>query len=74
MSCGTQAPCAAMLAKSFRWSERWRAQFRWEMYDAFNTPRFQLPATAWGGGNFGIVSATEPDSRRIMQLGLKLYF
>jgi len=63
-----------MLAKSFRWAERWRVQFRWELLDAFNTPQFNLPATAFGGGNFGISSATDPASRRIMQLSLKLYW
>jgi hypothetical protein len=63
-----------MLAKNFQFLERYRLQFRWEMLDAFNTPRFNMPATSFGGGNFGISTSTEPDSRRIMQLSLKLYW
>jgi hypothetical protein len=44
------------------------------MLDAFNTPQFLIPATVVGAGNFGISTATDPFSRRIMQLGLKLYW
>lgn len=60
----------AMLAKSFRIKERIRAQLRWELFDATNTPRFLLPEQNLGAGNFGII--TTATGRRIMQFGLKL--
>jgi len=60
----------SVLAKSFVWRERWRAQFRWEMFDTFNTPYFGLPGDTLRGGNFGII--TSASRRRIMQLGLRL--
>ncbi len=63
-----------MLAKNFRWGENWRAQFRWEAFDFTNTPAFQIPNTSFGSGNFGVVTSTLPNSRRIMQLGLRITF
>ena len=62
----------SMMAKSFQFNERWRAQFRWEVFDTFNTPAFGLPAQNFGGGNFGVI--TSASGRRIMQFGLKLYW
>jgi hypothetical protein len=62
----------AMVAKNFRIGERWRAQLRWEMFNTFNTPQFDLPGQNVGGGDFGIVTAAA--GRRIMQFGLKLYW
>jgi hypothetical protein len=61
-----------MLGKNFRFGERWRVQFRWEMFNSFNTPVFGLPATALGGSSFGII--TSASSKRIMQGGLKIYW
>lgn len=63
-----------MLAKNFTWGERWRAQFRWEAYDFTNTPAFNIPNTSFGSGNFGRVTNTLPNSRRIMQFGLRVTF
>jgi hypothetical protein len=65
---------SSMLGKNFRVAERWRLQFRWETLDTFNTPAFKNPATTLGSGNFGVVTTTTTDSRRIMQFGLKLYW
>lgn len=62
----------SMLAKNFRFAEHWRAQFRWELFNTFNTPQFNLPNNSFGGGGFG--SVTGASGRRIMQLGLKLYW
>jgi hypothetical protein len=62
----------SMLAKNFNYGERWRVQFRWELFNTFNTPQFELPAQDVGGGNFGVV--TGAGGRRIMQFGLKLYW
>ena len=63
-----------MLAKNFYWGERWRAQFRWEAYDFTNTPTFLLPNGALNSGNFGLVTGVLPNSRRIMQMGLRITF
>ncbi len=63
-----------MLAKNFRWSERFRAQFRWEAFNLTNTPAFNVPNRSLGSGNYGLVTSTLPDSRRIMQLGLRVTF
>ena len=62
----------SLLAKNFQIRERWRAQFRWELFNMCNTPQFARPADTFGAGNFGIV--TSAGGRRIMQLGLKLYW
>ncbi|MBI1358064.1 MAG: hypothetical protein GC160_27335 [Acidobacteria bacterium] len=61
-----------MLAKNFRWADRWRAQFRWEMFNFSNTPQFGLPGQDVGASNLGLVQSAS--GRRIMQFGLKLYW
>ena len=63
-----------MLGKNRFWGERWRARLSWEAYDFTTTPAFNIPNTALGSGSFGIVSGTLPNSRRIMQLGLRITF
>ena len=65
-----------MLGKNFTWgrNEKWRAQFRWEAYDFTNTPAFNIPNTSFGSGSFGLVVNTLPNTRRIMQLGLRISF
>lgn len=62
----------SLIAKNFTIAERWRAQFRWESFNTLNTPEFNLPNGSLGGGGFGLV--TGAGSRRIMQLGLKIYW
>ena len=62
----------SLLAKNFQFTERWKMQFRWESFNTFNTPEFNLPNQTLGGGGFGFV--TGAGSRRIMQMGLKLYW
>ena len=54
-------------------------QFRWEAFNTFNTPLFNISdetqgiaGTELGGAGFGIASAGT--SHREMQFGLKLYF
>jgi hypothetical protein len=61
-----------MVAKNFRFKERYRVQFRWEMFNFTNTPQWGLPAQTTGSSNFGWL--TGAGGRRIMQFGLKLYF
>lgn len=62
----------SMLAKNFQFRERYRMQFRWEVFNAANTPYFELPQQSLGAGGFGLV--TSAGNRRIMQMGLKLYW
>ena len=47
-------------------------QFRWDVFDAFNHPNFQLPGNVLGTSTFGVVSAA--DDPRQMQLALKIIF
>jgi hypothetical protein len=62
----------SLVAKNFQVTERWRIQFRWELFNTFNTPEFGQPSQTLGGGGFGYV--TDAGSRRIMQMGLKVYW
>jgi len=63
-----------MLAKNVPFKERYRVQFRWEMFNATNTPSFGTPDTNPSDGpSFGgIFGSYLPP--RIMQLALKLYW
>jgi hypothetical protein len=61
------------LAKTFPIGEVVRLDFRWEMFNAFNTPRFNPGSTNVQAPTFGQVTDTLNGPRR-MQLGLKLYW
>jgi hypothetical protein len=58
--------------KNFSLTERHRVQFRWEMFNAFNTPNFGVPGSVLGAGGFGISGAGASD--REMQFALKYMF
>ncbi|MBI3210247.1 MAG: carboxypeptidase regulatory-like domain-containing protein [Candidatus Solibacter usitatus] len=60
------------MMKNFRLKERYRLQFRWEAFNATNTPFFEVLGDVVGQGNFGV--ATAGNSKREMQFALKLYF
>ena len=62
-----------VLLKNSRITERITTQFRWEMFNTFNTPQFNNPNTNVDAGGPGgrILSGREP---RIMQLALRLSF
>jgi len=63
-----------MLAKNFPFKERYRFQFRWEMFNAFNTPSFGTPDTnPSDGALFGNISGSNKPPR-IMQLAMKLFW
>ena len=62
------------IAKNFRITERFRAQFRGEMYNFTNTPQFAPPGLTVGAADFGQVYGTRFNDRRNVQLGLKLLF
>jgi len=66
----------AVLVKNFGFSivdHAITAQFRWEVYNVFNTPVFGFPGSTVGSQTFGIVSSTI-NSPRDMQFALKLRF
>jgi len=48
-------------------------EFRAESYNTFNHPQFAGPDTTVGSSNFGVISSTISQARRL-QLALKLYF
>ena len=58
--------------KYFRITEGKRLQFRWEAFNLFNTPQFDVPNAQIGNPNFGRISnAGRP---RNLQFGLKFLF
>jgi hypothetical protein len=61
------------LAKRFRLGEQRVLTFRTEVFNAFNTPQFALPAAAVGSGNIATITSTARASRQI-QLALRLTF
>jgi hypothetical protein len=61
------------LMKNFPFHERYRLQFRWEMFNAFNRTWFASPDATVGDLNFGIITS-DLNSPRLMQGALKLYF
>lgn len=58
--------------KNFKIGERYRVQFRWESFNALNTPAFGIPGSDLGGAGFGIAGAGS--SHREMQFALKFYY
>ncbi len=60
--------------KNFYWGENdhYRVQFRAEMFNAFNTPRFGQPVTQLGTPNAGRVFSAGP--ARQVQFALKFYY
>src|SRR5215469_884612 len=44
--------------------------FRFEFFNAFNTPQFSNPGTTFGSANFGVISALSTNPR-IIQLAVK---
>jgi hypothetical protein len=64
--------------KNFPFKERFRVQFRWEMFNAFNRVWFDGPNTGITSGpppigNFGQITG-QMNSPRIMQGALKFYW
>ncbi|MBL8216441.1 MAG: TonB-dependent receptor [Bryobacterales bacterium] len=61
------------ILKNFRASERFRLQFRAELFNAFNLVNFRNPSgVVFGQPAFGRITAADP--ARIIQFGLKLYY
>ncbi len=62
------------LMKNWAFRERYRMQFRWEMFNAFNRPSFANPNNDPSSGNFGQITTIGPIAPRLMQAALKLTF
>jgi hypothetical protein len=59
--------------KDFSWSERWKLQFRTEIFNIFNTPQFDLPNASIGNPNAGRITGIVGNPRQI-QFGLRFAF
>jgi hypothetical protein len=62
----------ASLQKSFQFTERFRLDFRWEVFNLFNRVILGGPDSGITGQTFGRITSAAPP--RQMQFGLKLYF
>ncbi len=60
-------------SKNFRFGERYRLQFRWEMFNAFNHPTFGTPDNNLNDGTFGQITYSQLPPRA-QQAALKFYF
>ncbi len=61
------------LFKTYTVKERFRAQFRLETLNTFNSPLFSAPNTKFGSGTFGQISSTQNFARQL-QLALRFSF
>jgi hypothetical protein len=64
----------ASVFKDFAFTERYRLQFRTEVFNIANTPQFSFPDSNFGDANFGKISSTLPGSERHIQFSLKFLF
>jgi hypothetical protein len=60
------------IEKSWYWRERYRLQFRAEMYNAFNQVDFYAPNQNFGSPGFGTITAAYDP--RVVQFALKAYW
>jgi len=64
----------AAIMKNWSAYERYRLQFRWELFNAFNHTSFGLPDTNSTSGTYGRITSVGSVAPRVMQAGLKLTF
>jgi outer membrane receptor protein involved in Fe transport len=64
----------ASFSKQFTVHERYNVQFRWEMFNALNTPSYGSPDNNPGDSNFGQITGIGPVAPRVIQGALKLTF
>jgi hypothetical protein len=65
---------AAGIYKDFRFNESTRLQLRFDAFNALNHPRFGAPDTNPSHSNFGVVTASQVNQARTVELGGKFYF
>ena len=63
----------AGLMKYFNVTERVRLQFRWETFNATNTPQYGDPNRTFGAPDFGVIRTTDSTPRQ-MQFALRVAF
>jgi hypothetical protein len=61
------------LQRNFRIRDEERIEFRWEVFNVFNTPHFDIPGRIAFSSNFGRVFSTAEPARQ-MQFGMKIVF
>ena len=62
------------LFKTFSLPSNLKLQVRVEAFNAFNTPWFGSPSTSINATNFGVVTPTQANDPRNIQIGLRLFF
>jgi hypothetical protein len=79
------------IVKNFPFAnDAYRFQFRWEMFNATNTPYFNIPGATFAAGGYGQINSTNGlgnngtggnssgqgvgDGGRVMQFAMKFYF
>lgn len=62
------------LFKAFQVRERMKLEFRGEAFNLANTPQFGGPNTSVNSSNFGVVTPSQNNDPRNVQLALKLLF
>jgi hypothetical protein len=60
--------------KDLAFTERYKLQFRTEIFNIFNTPQFNFPDSGFGDANFGKVTSTLAGTERHVQFALKFLF
>lgn len=68
-----QANWDISIFKTFTIYEQYKAQFRAEALNAFNTPLFRSPNAVFGNSQFGRITS-QANFPRMIQLGLRIYF
>jgi hypothetical protein len=60
--------------KDFPFTERFRLQFRTEIFNLTNTPQFSFPDSGYGDSEFGQITSTLAGTERHIQFSLKFLF
>ncbi len=62
------------ISKNWVTRDRYKLQFRWEMFNAFNTPSFSTPVNTVTSAQFGEILSTGTVPPRVIQGALKISF